>query len=330
MADRVMRAAWFDRHGPAREVLAVGAMPIPEPGAGEVRVRVHASGINPSDVKRRLGQREQTPYPRVIPHSDGAGVVDAVGPGVATLRPGDRVWIHGAQRGRPFGTAAEYVALPLELLTALPATTSFAEGAALGVPGLTAYRAVFADGPVAGQDVLVTGGAGAVGLYALQMAKLSGARVLTTVSSPEKAALARAAGADVIIDYKTEDVAARVRDATQGRGLDRVVEVDFGANIDRLVPVLKPSAVVATYASEAVREPKLPFYALMAKNITLRLIFMMHMPPAERRAGADALTRWAASGVLKHPPIRTLPLAAIVDAHEAVERHVPGKVVLEI
>ncbi|MBI3634796.1 MAG: NADPH:quinone reductase [Candidatus Rokubacteria bacterium] len=325
-----MRAAWFDRHGPAREVLAVGEMPVPAPGPGEVRVRVHASGINPSDVKRRLGTREQKPYPRVIPHSDGAGVVDAVGAGVTTYRPGERVWIHGAQRGRAFGTAAEYAALPLELLIALPPNTSFAHGAALGVPGLTAHRAVMADGPVEGQDILVTGGAGAVGLYAVQVAKLGGARVLTTVSSPEKAAQARAAGADVVIDYKKEDVVKRVQEATDGRGLDRVVEVDFGANIDLLAPVLKPNAVVAAYASEAVREPTLPFYALMAKNITLRLIFMMHMPRADRRAGVEALTRWAGQGVLKHPPIHTLPLASIAEAHELVEQHVHGKVILEI
>ena len=326
-----MRAAWFERYGPARDVLRVGEMLAPEPAADEVRVRLRASGINPSDVKRRAGIRDREAYPRIIPHSDGAGVVDAVGADVTDLRAGDRVWIHGAQRGRPFGTAAEYVALPPALTAPLPDNVDDLTGAGFGVPALTAHVCVFADGPVAGRDVLVTGGAGAVGFYAVQLARLGGARVLATVSSPEKGALARRAGADVVIDYRKEDVAARVREATDGRGVDRVVEVEFGGNLAVTEQIVKDNAVVAAYASMAAPTPPLPFYPLMFRNATLRLVALQTVPLETKVAAAAQISRWCAAGVLQHPPLHVLPLEAIVRAHELVESGtVTGKVMLEI
>ena len=182
-----MRAAWYEKNGGAAEVLRLGEMPDPEPGPGEVRVRVAASGLNPTDVKARAGSRPMG-FPRIIPHQDGAGVIDRVGPGVPASRLGERVWVYIVQWQRPFGTAAEYVCVPAPRAITLPANLTFAEGACLGIPGVTAHRCLFADGPIEGQTVLVTGGAGAVGHYAVQLAKWSGARVITTVSSGEKAA----------------------------------------------------------------------------------------------------------------------------------------------
>src|SRR5262245_48894973 len=219
-----MRAAWYERNGPAREVLTVGDMANPDPGPGEVRVRIVASAVNPSDWKSRSGTRPMA-FPRVIPHSDGAGVIDRVGAGVPTRRVGERVWIWNAQWKRPFGTAAELVRLPSQQAVRLPANVGFEEGACLGIPALTAHRAATADGPIAGRSVLVGGGAGAVGRYAIQFAKLLGAGpVIATVSIAAKAAQARSAGADLTINYNAESVADRTMEATAGRGVDRVIE----------------------------------------------------------------------------------------------------------
>src|SRR6266850_2542158 len=198
-----MKAAWYERNGSAREVLKVGDMPDPKPGKGEVRVRMVVSGLNPSDVKRREGSRGQViEFPRVIPNSDGAGVIDAVGPGASESWVGERVWVWNAQWGRAFGTCAEYCTLPEAQVRALPEGVGFDEGACLGIPAMTAHQALFSNGEVRGQTILVTGGAGAVGRYAIQMAKWGGAMVIATVSSPEKARVASEAGADLVIDYK--------------------------------------------------------------------------------------------------------------------------------
>ncbi|HEU5320133.1 MAG TPA: NADPH:quinone reductase, partial [Methylomirabilota bacterium] len=249
-----MRAAWYERNGPAAEVLRVGELPVPEPGPGEVRVRVVASGLNPNDVKARAGSRPMG-YPRVVPHQDGAGVIDAVGPGVPAARVGERAWLYIVQWQRPWGTAAEYTVVPARLAVTLPAHTSFAEGACLGIPAVTAHRCLFADGPLAGQTVLVTGGAGAVGHYAVQLAKWADATVIATVSSPEKAALAAAAGADHTVNYRTGDAAAEILELTGGAGVDRIVDVDFGANLPVSARVLKTSGTIAAYASTGEPEP---------------------------------------------------------------------------
>src|SRR3954468_2287839 len=226
-----MRAVWYDRQGTADEVLVCGELPTPEAGYGGVPVRLEASGVNPSDTYRRRGPPPME-YPRVVTNSDGAGVVDQVGPGVPERWLGKRVWLYNGQRnGRWQGTAAEYIALSVDLVTELPDHVSFAEGATLGVPGMTAHRCVFVAGSVQGKTLLVTGGAGAVGHYAVQLATWAGAKVIATVSSPEKAERACAGGANQVINYRREDVAQRVLDITGGIGVDHIVEVDFGGNL---------------------------------------------------------------------------------------------------
>ena len=213
-----MRAIWYEKLGPAHEVLKSGEMPDSVPGPGEVRVRIAFSGVNPSDVKRRAGSRDAAmPFPRVIPDMDGSGVIDRVGPGMEEKRVGERVWLHSTQWKRPFGTAAEYAVTPSHRAVPLPQVISLAAGASLGVPAMTAHRAVFGHGPVTGKTVLVTGGAGAVGFYAIQLAKWAGARVITTVSGAEKAELARKAGADSVVNYKTEALKEQVDHRSEER-----------------------------------------------------------------------------------------------------------------
>src|SRR5437763_3584800 len=227
-----MKAVWYERAGPAPEVLTFGEVPTPVASPGEVLIRLEASGVNPSDVGRRAGRYRAMEYPRVICNSDGAGIVDQIGEGVTRLAIGQRVWLYNGQRnGRAFGTAAEYIALAEQLVTPLPDDLSFAAGATLGIPCMTAWCCLFGDGSIAGQTVLVTGGAGAVGHYAVQLAKGAGARVIATVSSESKAEQAKLAGADLVINYKTEDVVSSTMAFTGGRGIDRLVDVDFGGNI---------------------------------------------------------------------------------------------------
>jgi NADPH2:quinone reductase len=327
-----MKAAFYTRYGAAGDVLQVGDLPDPQPGPGEVRVRVRYSGINPSDCNRRAGIRDRPGYPLIVPHSDGAGEVDAVGDGVSRERIGERVWIWNAQRERPFGTAAEYVALPSEQAVHLPDATSLEDGACLGVPAMTAYFSLFDAGPVEGRDVLVTGAAGACGSYAAQFARLAGARTLVaTVSSDEKARLAQEAGAPVVVNYRTEDVAARVMEVTDGRGVDVISEVDFGGNLETSLAVAKVGCFIGAYASKGAPEPVLPFYPLLFRNVLVRFIQCYAMPDALRADGTRDLTRWCEEGRIKHPRKTVLPLAAAAKAHEFVESGaVIGKVLLSI
>jgi NADPH2:quinone reductase len=323
-----MRAAWYEKNGPAREVLVVGEMPTPSPGPGEVLVRLATSGVNPSDWKTRSGSRPMV-APRVIPHSDGAGTIEAVGAGVDAARVGERVWIWNGQWKRPFGTAATHIALPAAQAVRLPDGTSFEAGACLGIPALTAWRAVQVDGGVAGQSVLVAGGAGAVGHYAVQMAKLLGAaQVIATVSSPEKAAIAREAGADAVIDYRAEDVAARVKALTGGRGVDRVAEVDLAANAALLPQVIASEGLCVCYGSGQAAAA-LPFGPMIMSGAAVRFFIVYELSDQARRAGLAQLTRWLELGCLRHQVGAVLPLDRIVDAHEMVERGaVTGNVVL--
>ncbi len=325
-----MKAIWYEGFGAAADVLVEGELEDPRPAAGEVRVRITASGVNPIDVKRRLGGRGEMTAPRVIPHFDGAGVIDAIGPGVPEDRVGERVWVYEAQWQRDSGTAAELVSLPSELAVPLPEDTSFAEGACLGIPALTAHRSVFSDGEVTGQVVLVTGGAGAVGRYAVQFAKLGGAEVIATVSGDEKADSARAAGATHVVNYRSEDVSERAREITDGRGVDRVVEVEFGGNLESSLAALKIGGSIAAYASQAASEPKVPFYEFLYKSVTVHHVIVFLMPAeAKRRAVAD-ITRWMTEGALGHHLGPSFGLDEAVAAHEAVEGGAFGKVVLEI
>ncbi|MBI2017239.1 MAG: NADPH:quinone reductase [Candidatus Rokubacteria bacterium] len=325
-----MRAAWYEKNGPAAEVLRVGEMPVPEPGPGEVRVRVVASGLNPTDVKSRVGSRPMG-FPRVVPHQDGAGVIDAVGPGVPAARVGERVWMFIVQFQRPWGTAAEFTVVPAKLAVTLPRATGFAEGACLGIPAVTAHRCLFADGPVAGQTVLVTGGAGAVGHYAVQLAKWGGARVIATVSSPEKAARAAAAGADHTVNYRTGDPAAEILALTGGAGVDRIVDVDFGGNLATSLKVVKVNGTIAAYASMGDAEPKLPFYALMTRNVTVRPVLIYTMPERAKDDAAADVVRLVEAGRLQHQIGARFPLARIVEAHEAQESgQVIGNIVVDV
>lgn len=327
-----MRAVWYERGGPAGEVLSVGEMEVPRPGPGEVLVRVHASGVNPGDTKKRadwmgLG----VAYPRVVPHSDGAGVVLEVGEGVASSRVGERVWVCRAQSGRPFGTAAEYVALPGERAIPLPDGVGFEEGACLGIPARTAHRCVFADGPVQGKTVLVAGGAGAVGGFAVSFASWGGATVIASVGSEEHAGLAAAAGAGHTLNYRTEDVAARVGQITGGAGADRIVEVDLGRNRAVDAEALAPHGTIVAYASDVEPEPALPFWPLLFKNATIRLVGSDDLPEeAERRAVEDIGTCLGAG--LLHPRVgMRFPLERIAEAHEAVEEgHTRDRVVVDV
>ncbi len=310
-----MRAVWYDRQGPAEEVLNCGEMPTPEAGPGEVRVKLQASGVNPSDTYRRRGPPAME-YPRVVPNSDGAGIVDQVGPGVPDRWLGKRVWLYNGQRnGRWQGTAAEYIALDADLVTELPEHVSFAEGATLGVPCMTAHRCVFLAGPVQGRIVLVTGGAGAVGHYAVQLAKWAGATVIATVSSAEKAARARGGGADYVINYKVEDVAARVRDITGGAGVDHVVEVDFGGNLAATLASVRPNGSIAVYATRGDPTPRVPVSELMVRNISVHAMSLPGSPHEARRRAQSDIARWVAT------PGRSLSVAARFSLYETAAAH---------
>jgi NADPH2:quinone reductase len=327
-----MRAAFYERTGAAREVLQVDELPTPEPGPGEVRVRLACSGVNPSDVKSRAGLRsKELPFARIIPHSDGAGVIDKVGAGVPDARVGEPVWTWNAAWKRACGTAAQFVVLPAAQAVVLPARVPFDVGACLGIPALTALHAVRMDGGVVGKTVLVTGGAGAVGHYAVQMARLCGARrVLATVSSAEKATLARQAGADEVIDYRREDVAARVLEATGGDGAERVIEVDFAANVGASLAALRPEGDIVVYGSGRP-EIAVPFFPAIVKNVRVRFFIVYNLNDADRAAALAQLDAWLREDRLRHNIAARLPLESIAEAHERVESgRTNGNVVLTI
>ena len=324
-----MLAAWYEKNGAAREVLRVGEQPDPVPERGEVRVRLRASAVNPSDVKARAGNRPVIP-PRVIPNSDGAGEIDRVGPGVPRRRLGQRVWVYNGQWQRASGTSAQTIALPAALAVPLPGKLSFAEGACLGIPVMTAHRCLFADGPIHGMTVLVAGGAGVVGHYAVQLARWAGARVIATVSSAEKAAHARKGGAHATIDYRTENVAERLDALTRGKGVDRVVDVELGINLPTYEKMLRPAAMIATYAAAAAQDSVLPS-RLRQRNITVRMVFVYTMPDAAKREAIADIRRWVATGRPKFAIAACFPLAEIAAAHETVESGKKiGHVILDI
>jgi NADPH2:quinone reductase len=314
-----MRAVWYDRQGAADEVLFCGELPTPEAGHGEVRVRLEASGVNPSDTYRRRGPPAME-YPRVVTNSDGAGVVDQVGPGVPERWLGKRVWLYNGQRnGRWQGTAAEYIALSADLVTELADHVSFTEGATLGVPGMTAHRCVFVGGPVQGKTLLVTGGAGAVGHYAVQLATWAGARVIATVSSPEKAERARAGGAAHVIDYRREDVAASVLDITGGVGIDHIVEVDFGGNLAAALRCVRINGSIAVYATNGDREPRVLVRDLMQKNLAVYSMSLAGVPHPDRRRAQSDIAAWTTTPGCILSVAARFQLYETAAAHKAVE-----------
>jgi NADPH2:quinone reductase len=322
-----MKAAWYEKQGPSREVLVVGEMPDPIPAAGEVRIRIAASGINPGDIKKRENAFSYgMPYPRVIPHSDGAGRVDRLGAGISSEWMGRSVWCYGAQSYRPYGTAAEYTVVPVDQVAPLPENVSMEQGACLGIPGITAHRAVHVAGPVNGRTVLVQGAAGSVGLCAVQLTRLAGARVIGTVRSSSDEASARNAGAhDVVLSDK--DITTRVR-AVAPDGVDHIVEVALGVNIEADVELLKPGGSIASYATETAT-PKIPAWQLMFKNIRVFFLGSDDFPREAKLQAARDLNAALKAGWPGFEIGERVPLVEIARAHELVERPTRrGRVVL--
>lgn len=327
-----MKAAWYEVQGAARDVLVVGSMPDPQPGPGEVRIRVASSGINPGDLKKRENAfGVGMPCPRVIPHSDGAGVIDQVGDGVPVERIGQRVWCFGAQSYRPFGTAAEFTVVPSRQAVPLPDKASFETGACLGIPALTAHRAVHAGGPVAGRHVLVQGGAGGVGAFAVGFARRAGAQVIATVRSRAAEAAARSAGAHHVVHTQglsPEEVVAAVLQVS-AKGVQHVVEVAFAANIDIDLQVLAPGASIAAYASNEAR-PSIPFWELLFKNARILLQGSDDFPMEDKLAAAAAANEMLGGGWRGLRIDKTFDLADIAAAHEYAEAGPQGRVVLNL
>jgi NADPH2:quinone reductase len=324
-----VKAAWYEQQGPAREVLMVGEMPAPTPSPGEVRIRIAVSGINPGDIKKRQDAFGYgMPYTRVIPHSDGAGTVDAVGEGVAPEWIGRRVWCYGAQSYRPFGTAAEYTVVPVQQASPLADSVSLEQGACLGIPGITAHRAVHVAGPVQGRTVLVQGGAGAVGICAVQLAQRAGAFVVATVRSAADEATARRAGASVVV-VTCVDFVDQVR-AHVPNGVDHIVEVAFGANIATDCELLALGGSIATYATD-VALPQIPFWPLLFKNMRIFLVGSDDFPAEAKVAAVQELNAALAAGWAGFEIAERLSLEEIAQAHELVEHPVRrGRVVVTV
>jgi NADPH2:quinone reductase len=316
-----MKAVVYRAFGPARDVLRVEDIANPEPGPGEVCVDLAFSAVNPSDVKARGGTRPGVtapPWPAIIPHSDGAGVISAVGSGVDTARLGERVWIWNGQWQRPFGTAASQITLPSAQAVALPPGTAMEAGAVLGIPGLTASHTVFSGGSVEGRTVLVQGGAGTVGNLAVQLARWGGARVIATCS-PRDAAAVEEAGAHAALDYRDPDLADRILSANNGQPVAHIVEVEFGANAETDTAVIAEGGRIAAYGSARAMQPILPFYPLMFKNVTLEMALVYLLSPAQRMAAAARLGDALTAGALSFPPPACFEMTDAAAAHEAVE-----------
>ncbi len=324
-----MKAVWYEKNGAPRDVLVHGDMETPRAAPGQVLVRLAASGVNPSDVKSRRGR--PLIAPRIVPHSDGAGTIEAVGEGVDAARIGERVWIWNGQWKRPFGTAAEYIAVNEDQAVRLPDAVGFAEAACFGIPALTAIQALNHLGDVDGRTILVTGGAAAVGHYATQIAVQRGARVLTT-ASPERADHAASAGAADIIDYRSEDVAARVKAATGGRGADGIVDMDFSTTAGMLPDgILAPHGTLVCYGSNVAADIPVSFPTLLWSNLTLRFFLVYELTAAQRARAIADLDAMLADGSLAHTIAARFPLADTAAAHEAVEAgRTIGNVVVEM
>jgi len=324
-----MRAAFYERNGTARDVLRVGELDTPRAGPGEVRVKLATSGVNPSDVKSRQGTTRKIAFERIIPQSDGAGVIDEVGDGVAKSRIGERVWVWNGQWKRAFGTAAEFITLPAPQAVTLPENVNFDAGACLGIPAMTAVHAVSLANATKGTTLLVSGGAGAVSQYVIQFAKMKGANIITTISSHEKAKAAREAGADHIIDYKKENVSDRVMEITGKRGVDTVIEMDLSANAKLIPGVLRPKGSVIVYGTGP--EAVLPAAFCLVNSIRLQFFLVYELDQRDRENAIMAINGALKQGALRNNTAqRTYPLADAVAAHEAVERGSIGNIIITI
>ncbi|HXW87585.1 MAG TPA: NADPH:quinone reductase [Streptosporangiaceae bacterium] len=322
-----MRAALYRAPGPAAESLRVEDVDRPDPGPGEVRVRMQLSGVNPTDWKSRSGATPRPIDGFQVPHHDGTGIIDAVGPGVAVGRVGERVWTWLAAAGNRWGTAAEWSVLPARQAVPLPGSASAELGASLGVPAMTAHRALVADGPIDGANVLVAGGAGAVGHYAIELAKFFGARVAATVSGPAKAELARHAGADLVVNYRDAGAADQLREFAPQ--MDRIVELALGANLDLDLALSGPGTHIVDYAAEAA-DPVLPVRRCMTANVTIRFILLYGVPAEAADQAVADISRALAAGALTELPVTRFPLEQIAAAHDAVAAGTVGKVLVEL
>jgi NADPH:quinone reductase len=323
-----MKAAWYSRNGEARDVLVLGELPDPVPGPGDVRVKLATSGINPSDVKSRRARPLNAE--KVVPHSDGAGVIDMVGKGVPESRVGERVWVWNGQWKRPFGTACELIVLPQEQAVPLPAGVDFAAGACFGIPALTAIQAIRLTGSLQGRTVLVTGAGNAVGHYVTQLAAMQGARVIGTTGSSARAEQARASGAHELINYRTEPVAQRILDLTQGQGVDVILDMDFSTTSKLLEKgALKAHGQLVGYGSNDPGDIAVNFRSLLWGSIGLKFFLVYDLSAGDRWICIKALTELLEANRLRHKVGQTFPLSEIAAAHEAVESgQVVGNVVL--
>lgn len=321
-----MKAALYRETGAATDVLAIEEIDAPAPGAGEVAVRIHVSGVNPTDVKARSGAVPRPIRGFQVPHQDGAGVIESVGEGVDASRVGQRVWVMLGAVG-PIGTAGELCVVPSEFALPLPDNASFSLGASLGVPAVTAEHCLRADGPIAGQTVLVAGGAGAVGHFAIELARKAGARVIATVSNDDKAALASAAGADLVVDYTKPDALDTIRSFSPT--VDRIVEVNLAANLELDLAVSHPGTVVVSYAASG-DDPVLPVRACMSANVVLRFVLLYGVPRPQLLEAAHAVSEAVSAGALTELPVHRYPLTQIADAHQAQESGVVGKILVDI
>jgi len=326
-----MKAVWYTKTGNASDILQIGELDDPLINAGEVLVKVRMSGVNPSDVKIRAGARGELQFPRVIPHSDGSGEIVDVGEGVDRNRIGERVWIWNGAFGRADGTCAELISLPEFQAVKINNEVSYGSAACMGIPASTAYYGLLANGPIKNKTVLISGGAGAVGFYGIQIAKLSGANVITTISNDEKAEIANNAGADKVINYKNENVLEEIMEYTENDGVDRIFEVEFGGNLPINEKIIKPNGVIAAYGSMAEMEPKLPFYNLMFKGVKIDTFLIYSIEKKFREEILNGLSELLNQNSLKHMISQTYSIDDVVNAHEAMESgSVIGNIVIEI
>jgi NADPH:quinone reductase len=316
-----MKAGWFEKFGAAEDVIKLGEQPKPTVGVGQVLVKLATSGVNPSDVKKRAGA-----FPHlldnglVIPHSDGAGIVEAVGKGVSDSRLGQRVWVYQAQYGRLLGTAAEYISLDANRAVALPDNTDFTVGACLGIPVMTAHRCVHADGDVRGKTLLVTGGAGRVGYYAIQWARMAGATVIATASNTADKAMCLELGASQVVNHRQLDWAQQVLQATEGKKVDRVIDVEFGANLSEVLKCIATNGVIATYSSTQVQQPSIPFLDMMYMDLTLRMIIVYAMPEPAKVLAINDITDALKAETLRHRIAHIVPLDSLSQGHQLIEQ----------
>ena len=316
-----MQAVWYNKFGSAENILEIGEYQTPEPAQGEVKVRIHASGVNPSDTKKRFGANPAVlNNGPVIPNSDGSGEIVALGEDVNNRNIGERVWIYNAQFGRQEGTSAQFVCIPSNQAVWMPDNASYEIGAMMGIPAMTAHRCVCADGSVDGQILLVTGGAGRVGYYATQWAKYFGATVIATGSSRKSVEHCKQAGADFVVGHPSNKTATEILEFTSGRKVDRIVDGDFGVNLPSVLDVLKTNGVIATYSSMTNMNPVIPFVRMMFMDITIRMVLVYAMPGEAKQQAIEDITDMLTGGNFDHRVAATFPLEQSAKAHNEIER----------